>query len=196
MFNTSSTTCEVCISHCIVYVFLEAYKKFSSQMPYKRWSHFSLLSFVINEKPPLPCLNILKHLRLDKELEKQWYAADMKIPNNMKTLIFEYLRGKAGGETGPTDRIPVDPVDLNFTEELGKSILAWHIATDIKYELDGEDIKRHGRAFELHCGLICQISRYMFYLMIIRAADKIKRTGSLPSADPRLFNSVIPLLNR
>ncbi|KAK1575877.1 hypothetical protein Q3G72_009082 [Acer saccharum] len=56
----------------------------------KRWSNnmsqFSLLSFIIKEKP-LPCPNILKHLRLDKRLEKQWYAADMEIPNNLKTLI-------------------------------------------------------------------------------------------------------------
>ncbi|KAK0596505.1 hypothetical protein LWI29_016350 [Acer saccharum] len=97
-------------------------------------SQFSLLSFIIKEKP-LPCPNILKHLSLDKRLEKQWYAADMEIPQNLKTLICEYLLEKARGQIGPTHSIPVDPVGLNFTEELDKSILAWHVATDIRPRL-------------------------------------------------------------
>ncbi|KAK1578449.1 hypothetical protein Q3G72_030350 [Acer saccharum] len=103
----------------------------------KRWSNnmsqFSLLSFIIKEKP-LPCPNILKHLRLDKKLEKQWYAADMEIPNNLKTLIGLYLREKEKhSQIGPTNSIPVDLVGLNFTKELEKSIIAWHVATDIRY---------------------------------------------------------------
>ncbi|KAK1570595.1 hypothetical protein Q3G72_004215 [Acer saccharum] len=137
----------------------------------KRWSNnmsqFSLLSFIMKEKP-LPCPNILKHLCLVKKLEKQGYAADMEIPKNLKILIGEYLREKKKhSQIGPTNSIPMDPVGLNFTEELEKSILAWHIATDTRYELDGDDIKQHGRAFELHCRLICQISRYMFYLLVL-----------------------------
>ncbi|KAK3220128.1 hypothetical protein Dsin_014098 [Dipteronia sinensis] len=140
----------------------------------KRWSNnmsqFSLLSFIIREKP-LPCPNILNRLRLDKQLEKQWYVADMEINNNLKTLIFLYLQEKAivrRSRIPPSDdNIPVGHMGLNLTEELEKSILAWHVATDIRYELDGEDIKRHGHAFELHCRLICQISRYMFYLMVL-----------------------------
>ncbi|KAK3220125.1 hypothetical protein Dsin_014095 [Dipteronia sinensis] len=114
----------------------------------KRWSNnmsqFSLLSFIMKEKP-LPCPNILKHLRLDKKLEKQGYAVDMEIPKNLKTLIGLYLRKKKQhSQIGPTNSIPVDPVGLNFTEELEKSILAWHVATDIRHELDGEAIKQHG----------------------------------------------------
>ncbi|KAK4838134.1 hypothetical protein QYF36_011282 [Acer negundo] len=140
----------------------------------KRWSNnmsqFSLLSFIMREKP-LPFPNILiKHLHLDKKLEKQWYAADMEIPKNLKTLIFLYLEEKEKhSRIAPTDdSIPVDPrIGLNFTEELEISILAWHVATDIRYELDVEDIKQHERSFELHCRLICQISRYMFYLLIL-----------------------------
>ncbi|KAK1570352.1 hypothetical protein Q3G72_000598 [Acer saccharum] len=145
-------------------------KALESFLTQKRWSNnmsqFSLLSFIMKEKP-LPCPNILKHLRLDKRLEKQWYAADMEIPKYLKTLICEYLLEKSRGQIGPTHSIPVDPMGLNFTEELDKSILAWHVATDMRYELDGDEIKRHGRAFELHCGLICQISRYMFYLLLL-----------------------------
>ncbi|TXG68683.1 hypothetical protein EZV62_003618 [Acer yangbiense] len=138
----------------------------------KRWSNnmsqFSLLSFIIKEKPLL-CSNILKHLRLDEKLEKQWYAADMEIHKNLKTLVCEYLQKKVDdSQIGPTNSIPVDRVGPDFTEELEESILAWHVATDIMYELDGEGIKRHGHAFELHCGLICQISRYMLYLMVLR----------------------------
>ncbi|KAK3220127.1 hypothetical protein Dsin_014097 [Dipteronia sinensis] len=139
-----------------------------------RWSNnmsqFSLLSFIMKEKP-LPCPNILKHLCLDKKLEKQRYAADMEIHNNLKTLIFLYLQEKAIAQRAQipprVDSIDVGHMGLNFTEELEKSILAWHVATDIRYELDEEDVKRHGHAFELHCGLICQISRYMFYLMVL-----------------------------
>ncbi|KAK1571858.1 hypothetical protein Q3G72_024142 [Acer saccharum] len=173
-------------------------KALESFLTQKRWSNnmsqFSLLSFIIKEKP-LPCLNILKHLRLDKRIDKQWYAADMEIPKNLKTLICEYLQEKAKdsipvwgqtgpkhsipvwGQTGPKhsvpvdlvgpNSIPVDPVGPNFTEELEKSILAWHVATDIRYELDEEDIRQHGPGFKLHCGLICQISRYMFYLLVL-----------------------------
>ncbi|KAK1575974.1 hypothetical protein Q3G72_009829 [Acer saccharum] len=147
----------------------------------KRWStnmsQFSLLSFIIKEIP-LPCLNFLKHLRLDKSLTKQWYAVDMKIPNNLKKLICLYLQEKSKSRNGPTDdSVPVDPVGLNFTEELEKSILAWHVVTDIRYELDGEEIKQLGHDFELHCGLICQISRYMFYLLV-RHPDMISE-GSM-----------------
>ncbi|KAK0595036.1 hypothetical protein LWI29_002853 [Acer saccharum] len=147
----------------------------------KRWStnmsQFSLLSFIIKEKP-LPCLNFLKHLRLDKSLTKQRYAVDMKIPNNLKKLICLYLQEKSKSRNGPTDdSVPVDPVGLNFTEELEKSILAWHVVTDIRYELDGEEIKQLGHDFELHCGLICQISRYMFYLLL-RHPDMISE-GSM-----------------
>ncbi|KAK3220126.1 hypothetical protein Dsin_014096 [Dipteronia sinensis] len=134
----------------------------------KRWSNnmsqFSLLSFIMKEKP-LPCPNILKHLCLDKRLEKQGYAADMEIPQNLKTLIGEYLlKKKEHCQIGPTNSIPEGP---DFTEELEKSILAWHVATEIRYELDGEAINQHGAAFELHCRLICRISRYMFYLMVL-----------------------------
>ncbi|KAK0596564.1 hypothetical protein LWI29_016812 [Acer saccharum] len=154
----------------------------------KRWSNnmsqFSLLSFIIKEKP-LPCPNILKHLRLYKRLEKQWYAADMEIPNNLKTLIGLYLREKEKhSQIGPTNSIPVDLLGLNFTKEFEKSIIAWHIATDIRYELDGEDIKQHGQAFELHCRLICQISRYMFYFVVLHPnmiSDGSKIQITLPS---------------
>ncbi|KAK1571824.1 hypothetical protein Q3G72_023713 [Acer saccharum] len=62
-------------------VWLIKHEKFSTKkalesfLTQKRWSNnmsqFSLLSFIIKEKP-LPCPNILKHLRLDKKLEKQW----------------------------------------------------------------------------------------------------------------------------
>ncbi|KAK0597574.1 hypothetical protein LWI29_026639 [Acer saccharum] len=147
----------------------------------KRWStnmsQFSLLSFIIKEKP-LPCLNFLKHLSLDKSLTKQWYAVDMKIPNNLKKLICLYLQEKSKGRNGPTDdSVPMDPVGLNFTEELEKSILAWHVTTDIRHELDGEEIKQLGHDFELHCGWICQISRYMFYLLV-RHPDMISE-GSM-----------------
>ncbi|KAK0598338.1 hypothetical protein LWI29_033810 [Acer saccharum] len=130
-------------------------------------SQFSLLSFIIKEKP-LPCLNFLKHLRLDKSLEKQWYAADIKMPNKLKKLICLYLQKKCKARIVQTDDTTslADRVGLDFTEELEKSILAWHFATEISHELDGEDIKRHGPAFELHCGLICQISKYMFYLLV------------------------------
>ncbi|TXG68697.1 hypothetical protein EZV62_003632 [Acer yangbiense] len=99
----------------------------------KRWSNnisqFSLLSFIKKEKP-LPCPNILKHLRLVKKLEKQGYADDMEIPKNLKTLLGLYLREKEKhSQIGPTN--PVDRVGLNFTEELEKSILVWHVATNI-----------------------------------------------------------------
>ncbi|KAK1576842.1 hypothetical protein Q3G72_016928 [Acer saccharum] len=175
-------------------VWLIKHEKFSTKkalepfLTQKRWSNnmsqFSLLSFIIKEKP-LPCPNILKHLRLDKRLEKQWYAADMEIPNNLKTLIGLYLREKKNhSQIGPPNSIPVNPLGLNLTEELEKSIIAWHVATDIRYELDGEDIKQHGRAFELHCQLICQISRYMFYLVVLHPdmiSDGSKIQITLPS---------------
>ena len=168
-------------------VWLIKHEKFSTNkalqsiLTQKRWSNnmsqFSLLSFIMKEKP-LPCSNILKHLRLDKRLEKQWYAADMEIPNNLKTLVGLYLREKEKhSQIGRPNSIPVNPVGLNFTEELEKSILAWHVATDIRYELDGEEIKQLGHDFELHCGLICQISRYMFYLLV-RHPDMISE-GSM-----------------
>ncbi|KAI9160039.1 hypothetical protein LWI28_004522 [Acer negundo] len=105
----------------------------------------------------------------------------MKIPDNLKKLICLYLQEKARGQTnclylqekskgrnGPTDdSVPVDPMGLNFTEELEKSILAWHVATDIRYELDVEEIMQLGHNFELHCGLICQILRYIFCLLVL-----------------------------
>ncbi|KAK1572436.1 hypothetical protein Q3G72_032615 [Acer saccharum] len=106
----------------------------------KRWSNnmsqFSLLSFIIKEKPLL-CSNIPKHLRLDEKLEKQWYAADMEIHKNLKTLVCEYLQKKVDdSQIGPTNSIPVDRVGPDFTEELEKSILDWLVTTDIMYEFD------------------------------------------------------------
>ncbi|KAK3220119.1 hypothetical protein Dsin_014089 [Dipteronia sinensis] len=155
-------------------VWLIARRKYSTEkalesfLPQKRWSNnmsqLSLLSFIIQEKP-LPFIDILKLLSFDKKLEKKWYAYDMEIPKNLKKLIFHYLKEKAGAGTAPSEIHVVDGQD--FTQELEKSILVWHSATDIWYELDREDLKRQGLAVELHCELIYQISRYMFYLLVL-----------------------------
>ncbi|KAK2654407.1 hypothetical protein Ddye_014263 [Dipteronia dyeriana] len=143
-------------------------KALDSFLPQKRWSNnmsqLSLLSFIIKETP-LPCIDILKLLNFDKKLEKKWYTYDMEIPMNLKKLIFHYLKEKASAGTAPSEIHVIDGPD--FTQELERSILAWHSATDIWYELDRDDLKRQGFDVELHCELIFQISRYMFYLLVL-----------------------------
>ncbi|KAK4838119.1 hypothetical protein QYF36_011168 [Acer negundo] len=135
----------------------------------------------------MPCHNILNLLSIDKSLEKQYYAADIAINKELKTLVFHYLKNKVGArhgvgagseniQTTAPSHMSFHISDLDFTKELEKSIFAWHAATDIWYGLDGENIKRQGPAVKFHCELICQISRYMFYLLVLHP-DMVSDAG-------------------
>ncbi|GAY51978.1 DUF4220 domain-containing protein [Citrus sinensis] len=161
--------------------------KFIPKSP--RWSRkmcqLSLLSFIVveHEPKPLPCRKILKLLGIEKKLEKQWWVAYEEVPEDLKEVIFRFFEEKAR-ETKPWESnskssfimVPraqgnVDDDDKliteaapNFEDDLGKSILFWHIITEVFYCLDEQIFEAD---IAKHCESIKQISRYMFYLLLV-----------------------------
>ncbi|KAF3947284.1 hypothetical protein CMV_026559 [Castanea mollissima] len=51
--------------------------------------------------------------------------------------------------------------------EFDQSILIWHVATDICYQSDLDQIKRYPNTFMLLCELSTLVSQYMMYLLVI-----------------------------
>ena len=143
-------------------------------------SQFNLLSFSLKDKHTV-FYGILKCLHIDKFLEKTWYTTHEKVPSDLKELIISHLQesiihpeeesdyatkirilcSHRGGEV--LKKFNHSELDWSIKEEFDESILIWHIATDICYQLD----QKYPNTFMLICELSMLVSQNMLYLLVI-----------------------------
>ncbi|KAF3951259.1 hypothetical protein CMV_023070 [Castanea mollissima] len=152
------------------------------QLPKKpRWSksisQFNLLSFSLKDKHTV-FYGILKCLHIDKFLEKTWYTTHEDVGKDLKPLIFSHLQesikhhkeesddatdirtlcSHRGGEA--LKKCNSSELDWSVKVEFDQSILIWHLATDICYQLDQE----YRNSF---MELSMLVSQNMLYLLVI-----------------------------
>ncbi|KAL4625322.1 hypothetical protein ACB092_05G016900 [Castanea dentata] len=149
-----------------------------------RWSNsmlqFNLLSFSLQDKHTV-FYGIMKCLHIDKVLEKTWYTTHEEVPMDLKELIFGHLQesikhpeeesddathirtlcSHRGGEA--LKKCNSSELDWSVKVEFDQSILIWHVATDICYQLD----QTYPNTFMLLCELSALVSQYMLYLLVI-----------------------------
>ncbi|KAJ4717790.1 DUF594 family protein [Melia azedarach] len=166
-----------------------------------RWSHkisqISLISFF----KPLPGYKILKPLSIDKLLEEWWYLAYEEASKDLKKVIFQYFKEKAA-ETTPDKRklkpwekdsapqkskpsflfVPIAGREAdvkliyeapNFEEDVGKSILYWHIVTEVSYYLDQatQNTKQQFDTIDKHFG----VDKISLQETVYRAANNLRK---------------------
>ncbi|KAL4625327.1 hypothetical protein ACB092_05G017100 [Castanea dentata] len=140
-------------------------------------------SFSIKDKHTV-FYGILKCLHIEV-LEKTWYTTHEKFPKYLIELIFSHLQDSFKQPREESD----DASDIktvcsfrggevlkkhNYSElvwsvevEFDQSILIWHVATDICYQSDLDQIQRYPNTFMLQCELSTLVSQYMMYLLVI-----------------------------
>ncbi|KAK9081495.1 hypothetical protein Syun_030819 [Stephania yunnanensis] len=148
-----------------------------------RWSNtmgqFNILSFCLKERPvALP--RIQKFLHIDKVLERRRYKTNVEVRNELKEVVFQQLAEHSkSAEDFKLLRLFSSSRGLNALEkanlgglswsiegEFEQSILIWHIATELCYNLDLD------RSPEASIKLECfrsgkSISDYMIYLLAV-----------------------------
>ena len=116
-------------------------------------------------------------LRLEDFLDEIQYRQSMNVPEDLKDFIFEKLKEKAvkandlkaarerGSARGELVLLQSACYSLigSVEEEYGKSLLLWHIATDLCFFTEDEDKKT--RIYRRHSKIL---SDYMFYLLVMR----------------------------
>ncbi|KAM5579559.1 hypothetical protein ABKV19_009369 [Rosa sericea] len=145
----------------------------SSSAQRKRWSNmftrYNLLRPFLEEKPA----KIPWRSKMSKKPEV--------VPGELKELIFQQLlkKSKSATEFGACKELCArrgDWVLINeglheklrwsIEEEFDKSILLWHIATDVCYY---DDMKKYSNKFhDSNCEDSKMLSEYMFYLLVKR----------------------------
>ncbi|KAI8535922.1 hypothetical protein RHMOL_Rhmol10G0213200 [Rhododendron molle] len=154
---------------------------------------FSLLSFCFAiRKQPLFCLKILKLLRVEEVAEIFWYRSITPpdplyhddLPENLPKCIFEKVKEdrswaeKNGDGTDDLkflyggrgvlalERRNCSGLEWSVKIEFEQSVLVWHLATEICYQLDYRmKPYPHDLLAMLHHKGKC-ISRYMLYLLV------------------------------
>ena len=162
-----------------------------------RWSNsmsqFNLLSFSLKDKHTV-FYGIPKCLHIDKFLEKTWYTTHEKVPMDLKELIFSHLQesikhreeesddathirtlcSHRGGEalkkcnsSEALKKFDYSVLVCSVEVEFDQSILIWHVATDICYQSDLDQIQKYPNTFMRLCELSTLVSQYMMYLLVI-----------------------------
>ncbi|KAJ4839588.1 hypothetical protein Tsubulata_020229 [Turnera subulata] len=170
-----------------------------------RWSNsmgqYSLLNYVIKERP-MACERVFELLRISEKVEMHRYAAYSPVPDDLKEWIVEYFQqvyaAAAVGEIpltalctsrgmmslkrhgSSTDNIG-NVLTWSTEIEFEQSILVWHFATELCYNLDHyimhkrkpdyADVGVNGRMSKY-------ISRYMMHLLAI-SANMLPPVGTL-----------------
>ncbi|KAJ6733843.1 hypothetical protein OIU74_005602 [Salix koriyanagi] len=151
-----------------------------------RWSNsmaqYSLLSFTLEEKPA-GCVGILRRFSIVEQLEQQRYLTNVEVTGSLKEWVFNHFKKKLNKiqqetELGSYNIGSLDTArgnlvlqkyghsGLNWSieeVEFDRSILIWHIATEICCNLEdsADDIIRSKH----HISKL--LSEYMLYLLVM-----------------------------
>ncbi|KAJ6677728.1 hypothetical protein OIU85_008315 [Salix viminalis] len=164
-----------------------ALKAITSLSPLRnpRWSNsmaqYSLLSFTLEEKPA-GCVGILRRFSIVEQLEQQRYLTNVEVTGSLKEWVFNHFKKKLNKiqqetELGSYNIGSLDTArgnlvlqkyghtGLNWSIEVefDRSILIWHIATEICCNLEdsADDIIRSKH----HISKL--LSEYMLYLLVM-----------------------------
>ncbi|KAB5548384.1 hypothetical protein DKX38_011790 [Salix brachista] len=150
-----------------------------------RWSNsmaqYSLLSFTLEEKP-VGCVGILRRFSIVEQLEQQRYLTNVEVTGSLKEWVFNHFKKKLNKiqqetELGSYNIGSLDTArgnlvlqkyghsGLNWSIEVefDKSILIWHIATEMCCNLEDstDDIIQSKH----HISKL--LSEYMLYLLVM-----------------------------
>lgn len=151
-----------------------------------RWSNsmaqYSLLSFTLEEKPA-GCVGILRRFSIVEQLEQQRYLTNVEVTGSLKEWVFNHFKKKLNKIQQETElgSYTIGSLDtargnlvlqkyghsgLNWSieeVEFDRSILIWHIATEICCNLEdsADDIIRSKH----HISKL--LSEYMLYLLVM-----------------------------
>ncbi|KAM4110700.1 hypothetical protein ACJW30_05G011600 [Castanea mollissima] len=128
-----------------------------------RWSNsmsqFNLLSFSLKDKRTV-FIGIQKRLCMDEFLENYNYTTCEEVPDNLKELLILY-KCEVLKEYNHSE------LEWSVEVEFDRSILIWHVATDICYQSDLDQIQRYPNTFMLQCEFSTLVSQCMMYLLVI-----------------------------
>ncbi|KAF8401085.1 hypothetical protein HHK36_014388 [Tetracentron sinense] len=144
----------------------------------KRWSNsmaqFSVISFCLKDKSRH---GIQKLYHINDKLEKYLYTTSVEVSSDLKKLIFQQLKEFSTSVTSSEDFQELRFIGVGklfstigrdakykwtFQVEFGHSILLWHIATDIYYNSDPNEIRTSPK-----CQMSKLVSDYMLYLLVM-----------------------------
>ncbi|KAJ6419149.1 hypothetical protein OIU84_029291 [Salix udensis] len=151
-----------------------------------RWSNsmaqYSLLSFTLEEKP-VGCVGILRRFSIVEQLEQQRYLTNVEVTGSLKEWVFNHFKKKLNNIQQETELGSYNIGALNTARgnlvlqkyghsglnwsikevEFDRSILIWHIATEICCNLEdsADDIIRSKH----HISKL--LSEYMLYLLVM-----------------------------
>ena len=159
----------------------------------KRWSNamgqYNLIRYCLKDNPA-KCISDQGFLRISKLLEKYWYNNSVDVPPELKILIFEEFQDKIDANHSDgrkanefcayrgdkviakieirSDETKDENLELlkqSVKEEFDKSILLWHIATDLCYYWDQE--KKCSSICDPYCKASKLLSDYMMHLLVM-----------------------------
>ena len=164
-----------CIGQAISFIQRPEQPRWSNSM-----SQFNLLSFSLKDKQTI-CYGIQKLLRIDKKLENNRYTTCETVTVDLKNLIFEHLKEKfdylkrssndenvlrtlcSFGAGEVLKKFNHNELDWSIQGQFDKSILIWHIATDLCNHLDWGDQE----TVMSNVRFSNWLSQYMLYLLVI-----------------------------
>ncbi|RDX96204.1 hypothetical protein CR513_21167, partial [Mucuna pruriens] len=143
---------------------------------WKRWSNtlpqFNLLSFCIHDKP-LKCGKILKFRGIDMGLKKNRCRTRITFPQELKTLVVQEMKDIDGdrrlkpfnqrGDWSLSRYGSLNDFKWSVKRDFDKSIVIWHIATDICFYSDAQC-----NAASPKIQMAKLLSNYMMYLLAMR----------------------------
>ncbi|KAF8011298.1 hypothetical protein BT93_J1800 [Corymbia citriodora subsp. variegata] len=155
----------------------------------RRWSgsmgQCNLLSFALKEKQPA-CCRILELLKVDQKILKLLYKDDVKVSDFLKGRVFDHLKSAASQKevhsqwTYRGDLILgryelLDNYKWSIELDFDRSILVWHIATELlchpedRGSLENPPYREEHVRFNIRSAskMSMQLSRYMLYLLVM-----------------------------
>ncbi|KAJ7963280.1 DUF594 family protein [Quillaja saponaria] len=152
----------------------------------KRWSdtmgQYNLIRFCLKDRPPKFCTVVHKIKFISLFLEKYRYKDTENVSDALKELIFEELQRRLSSTSSDVNACKqlvsrrgdwvleqaqcLDNLEWSITKvEFDRSILLWHIATQLCYYCDRNKKSRPVQG--LNCMSSRLLSRYMLYLLLM-----------------------------
>ncbi|XP_031385861.1 uncharacterized protein LOC116199587 isoform X1 [Punica granatum] len=166
------------------------------QCTQRRWSgkvgQFSLVEFSLRRKS---WLRVIKAEKVGEMVEKHFRINYKNFGNNMKEWICTYLKNKISGQNFSAAPTPFDVgmilkkkgrSDMVWTTGNGfdRTILIWHIATEVCYFHDRAEMANHGGDRATNYKTSKMVSRYLLYLFVMYPSMLPTGIGLHPSMLP------------